>query len=616
LHCLCPSSKFHALGLAGLMPVLCCWGPREHEIGDTPPSTNFAEVPGAQCQEEPNDEMTLMKSSATTVSEGAYASLVVKVLCAEGLLGVDPNFNFEKMVMESLQDPFVSLNINDDREAFAKTTVKWKSNGNASWDEIFSTDLDNPQSFLCITVMDDDPIFGQDNVLVATGRSIGSLEIPLAEMPRNQLVTGWFKLHHPDVANSSMSHADREQKVEEMRKQKSDKSGKSGETPSKKDNGETPRKKDNGDCEQTCSDEDCKDPLDAGRVKLQLLLQTTLTKEFFARMKLAPKFKQSSPPLDLPGFLEDVSQVKRLIVQRLIVAPIMAFLYAISWENPLLSTALLCWHVFVCYHKQYISASLWVVLLLCFWHEIPKEKLQESDEPTSPSNVVEGVLKGGDVFVNKLGQGFKSAFAKPMKGAKQDGIAGLAKGMQKGFRSHIKHTTAAWTDLAGNVKSGVAGTLGEMGIHKLGLRDFQNILLVQPWLADVIRGLQPTAKTIHKSLDQVDGYFYWADFKTTCKIVGGVVFVLLISIVLKGYMGALSGYVYLIIGSLLILAKAKFFKGIVRAVQSFIALSLKPKAPYSKQDWFEAVDSEKRHRLQARRGRRERFPIAESSSSS
>jgi len=284
--------------------------------------------------------------------------------------------------------------------------------------------------------------------------------------------------------------------------------------------------------------------------------------------------------------------VKRLIVARLIVRPIQVFMYAISWEDPRLSFGLLCWHIFVCYHKTFVSASLWIVLMLCFWHDIPEPVVEKEEELTRTEK-----KKGTGKFISQLAKGGQGMFLKPLEGAKKDGIFGLATGVKKGIESNIKHTTSAWQGMASDVKgvaldvqSGIGGTLGGLGVHGIGLSELQNVLLVKPSLAQTVRGLQPTAKNARNSLQGLDDKFYWADVEFTKKIVGALAACLLISVLFHNYMGVVSGYGWLIVGSLVILAKSKVFNAVIAAIKAFISVWVKKKAALAGHTWFELID--------------------------
>jgi hypothetical protein len=407
-------------------------------------------------------------------------------------------------------------------------------------------------------------------------------------------VTGWYTLYHPEAAEDGMSLADRRKaRKEAQAKKKAEEVKRSPRRKTTVGHGQSPRlEKEKTKTTVDGADSDEEEEIPAGRVKLQLLLQTSATSEFFANLQPQPVFQESLPPLALPQFLEDISEIKRLVLERLILAPIKAFLFALSWENPILSTTLLCWHVFVCYHKMYISASLWIVFLLLFWHDIPKQQLLDED-----TDGVDDDGKGNGVtFAHELSEGMKGAFLKPMEGAKKDGFVGWARGMRQGFVGNVKHTTAAWgglanqaKDVAMQVKGGFADTLDGLGVHGIGLQEFQHLLLVKPSLAETIRGFQPTVSSIRGSLQMVDDYFYWADVKTTATITGVAAGCLLISLVFKEYMKVISGYGYLYIGILVIVAKASFFKAIVAAIKSFIAVAFKSKVPFKGRKWFEAT---------------------------
>mmetsp|Transcript_57459 Transcript_57459/g.91382 ORF Transcript_57459/g.91382 Transcript_57459/m.91382 type:complete len:144 (+) Transcript_57459:1-432(+) len=140
--------------------------------------------------------------------------------------------------------------------------------------------------------------------------------------------------------------------------------------------------------------------------------------------------------------------------------------------------------------------------------------------------------------------------------------------------------------MAHHVGDGLGGTLESIGIHGIGLQEFQHFLMVKPAYANLVRGLQPTVHSIRTSLQQVDDIFYWANFETTKKVVTGVGVCLAISIVFFWKMGTLSGYGYLYVGSLLLLCKAPMFKLLVSAIRSLITVCCKSNEPFKGKVWF------------------------------
>jgi hypothetical protein len=430
------------------MPTWCC-GERDSEKS---PRVGTPDVSAAQPSHDQDGAKLELKSLAArhSFSSGAYANLIVKVERAEGLMGMDITLNSSSLQLESTLDALVSMSVNHG-DPFGETSTQWQSTGSPFWNEDFSVELRHPQSFLCLKVLDDDPVLRHNSAL-AHDRDCGWIEVPLAHLPRNVPVTGWFSLNHPEL--------DRED------------AGKAQDA--------SARSEKSADSSKQSPPHSARELRDAGRIKLHLLMQTSATREFFANIKPAPVFKALLPPLNVPLFLEDITEIKRLIVQRLIVPPISAFFYAISWEAPVLSLLMICWHIFVCYHKEYISASLWVVFALLFWHKIPEQKVEKDpkEEAAKRASIGDGLTKGTATFLEESKAGVTAAFWKPIEGAKKGGIKGWANGIKEGAEGNIAHTVAAWQGMTKEIGQGIGSSFDQLGMHGIGLNEFQNLLLV------------------------------------------------------------------------------------------------------------------------------------------
>lgn len=507
------------------------------------------------------------ESSSSTASSSraggsrAFGTLTVRVERGKDLMGMDTNITVNGI--ETTLDAFVRLSLNG-QEPFGKTDVQWRSKGDPEWGQSFTVDLPHPKSFLCVYVADDDPIF-REGGLVSLNKNCGFIEIPLDKLPRNQKVKGWFVLNHPDQDQGTLG----------------DRSAGAAEAAA---------------VAAAAAAQDL--PPAAGRIQLELTLETTAMEEFKSYMtEQPPVFEKSLPPLDVPGFIGDLQEVKRLILQRLVLAPIKAAVFAISWENPALSFGVLVWHWFICYFPRFIWSSIWLAVLLCFWHEIPEQKSQDTPEgaegePEARKNLVTGLFGGALEAANRLGTGVKDMASKPVEGAKTGGLTGLAKGMKDGALSGITHTGSAVYSLGKGVHDGVRGTVDEIGssLHGPSLTEFQHILMLKPALRDMVRGQQPTVGNAHAQLRKVDDIFYWADALKTEKVVKGIAGVFVVSILFSGYSSVVSGYGYLILGTLVMISKAGVFKKVVRGITSAVAVKGRPKVAFKDIKWFEAVN--------------------------
>jgi len=341
-------------------------------------------------------------------------------------------------------------------------------------------------------------------------------------------------------------------------------------------------------------------PAGAGRLRLELLLETTLAQEVAGHMRPAPQFARSLPALDLPSFLGHVGEVKRLLVERLLLRPLLVVLYAISWQSPALSAAVLCWHWLLCYRPRFIWATVWLLVLLCFWHEIPQDGDGGGASPSlERTGVIGGTGQGLWSFGLHAYEGTKAVLTRPLEkaaeksrgrgivGAVVGGTAGLFQGTAEGAVGFVTHTGQAVVGLGVGVGGGVIGTLS--GLRSPGLAEFQHMIRISPALRDIVRSAQRPAQGAARGLQAVDDLFYWKDAKLTGKLVGIAGILLLLSVILSGYMGVVSGYLWLALGSLILMAQASFFSTAVAFALAVVAVATKPKAaaPFSRYDFFD-----------------------------
>merc|ERR1719382_2160143 len=88
-----------------------------------------------------------------------------------------------------------------------------------------------------------------------------------------------------------------------------------------------------------------------------------------------------------------------------------------------------------------------------------------------------------------------------------------------------------------------------------GLAEFQHMIHISPGLRDIVRAAQRPAKGAAQGLQAADDLFYWKDAKLTGKAVRAIGALLIFS----GCMGVVSGYLWLVLGSLILVAQASFF---------------------------------------------------------
>uniref|UniRef100_A0A7S2VMA3 C2 domain-containing protein n=1 Tax=Zooxanthella nutricula TaxID=1333877 RepID=A0A7S2VMA3_9DINO len=455
---------------------------------------------------------------------GATVRLTVRVVKAEGLLGMDiAGIDARNLSLARTLDALVSLTINDEEQPFGKTNVQWRSRGDPVWNEKFQVDIRHPRSYLCLSVLDDNPVFREGTAL-AWKQSCGFLEVPLWSLPRNRAVAGWFALNHPDIADNDSGLADRQEQLARVQ-----------------------------------SEETAKPPESAGRVKLELLLEMSFTQEVRGYLTPAPTFQASPPPLDLPGLLEDISEVRRLIFERLVLPPISAVMYAISWENLALTFAVVSCYWFLFFRPRFLWATVLSVCLLCFWHDIPEA--QEEVE-------VQEDVGGG-----------RRSLLRPVK----TGIF-LVDRVTKGVASVTNEVTRQVARGAGAIKDGVGDVIGVFGqIRGPNLTELQNLLLVMPGLSLTFRHLQPRVTSVRSGLESLDNMFYWGEGSATASIVKAVTFALVASVICSSYMGALSWYLFLLGGTFMTLTDTPVYK----APCAIMKASSRPQVPFKDCQWFE-----------------------------
>jgi len=521
----------------------------------------------------------LRRSTTGSALGGVGAStaglrLRVRIVRAQGLLGMDiAGMNMQSMSLQRTLDAYVTVGVNEEKEEFEKTAgrfgkteVKWKSKGDPEWNENFETFVKHRQSYLCIKVWDDDQLLGQDATSLAQ-RQCGFLEVPLWLLPRNSTVAGWFTLHHPELADEASSLADRQAKVEQQ--QHTDSGG-----------------------EGAASD----DAHSAGQVKLELFLEGTAMQEILSGMGPPPVFQASPPPLNLPQFIEDITEAKRIFLERLLLAAINAVKFSLSWENKALSFTVLCWYWFLFYWPCFIWSTVWVLVLLCFWHEMPKEskqqreatkKAQEADP--NKQGLIGGTVSGLGAVVGGVGGAAYSVLSKPVEGVRQGGVKGLVVGVKDGVVQGVGKATTGVVSGVSGIAGGFVGTISS--VRAPGLMEFQQILTLKPALKTTLRGVQPTLRSVHLSLQAADDFFYWGDFETTKKAVKAVLGALVLSIVLCSYMAIASWYCFFVLGSVVIMANASFFQVFVAFAKAVVAVLTRPRAPFVGCNWFQ-LDAE------------------------
>lgn len=539
--------------------MMCCTQRSEKDAakGKEDPEPVQSKSPAAGGSPGPSDAggKTDTSSDADRTQTGAngFARLSVTVVKAQDLMGMDvAGLNSDLSIHRTL-DACVKLAIND-KESFGQTKVVWKTKGDPFWDETFVTTLDHPKSYLCLSVWDDDSVF-QQGTMLAYLRQCGFLEIPLSMLPRNKTVTGWFTLNHPMQADSGLNVEERQAKLHDAQGVDVDGDGEIDEKP-------------------------------AGQVQLKLRLETTFKEEVKAHMTPAPKFETALPPLAVPQFLNDIFEIKRLLLNRLILAAVGSIMFAISWEKPAISATVLLWYMFLYFYPCYIWATVWFLLLLCFWHEIPEEKEPEDIPPTSPSSAsISGGVKG---VAQGFGGAVKTFVTKPIEGAKEGGAKGLVKGVGTGLVGGVKEAATGVATGVSNIAGGVKNTVG--GLHAPGLNEFQQILMLRPSLRDTVRGFQPTVGGVRGSLQKVDDLFYYGNVQTTKKIVKVVAGLMIASILFASWMSSISWYLFLLLGMAVISMKSSGFKLLLGVPLAVLAAKTRPQEAFQGCQWFE-VDS-------------------------
>eukprot|EP00928_Gymnodinium_smaydae_P032409 TRINITY_DN23483_c0_g1_i1.p1 TRINITY_DN23483_c0_g1~~TRINITY_DN23483_c0_g1_i1.p1 ORF type:complete len:550 (+),score=120.67 TRINITY_DN23483_c0_g1_i1:138-1787(+) len=454
-----------------------------------------------------------------------FATLRVHVERAEDLMGMDTRFSLRQLKVVKTLDAYVRLSINDEKQ-MGRTKVVWKSAGNPQWDEVFEGQVDHPKSYLCVFVCDDDDVFSQDSSaskLLTWQRNCGFLEIPLWELPLNTTVTGWFSLDHPTIVDTGGKLADR-QHLKQQREEASE-----------------------ADAEEES----------AGRIRLTLRLEAAPENEFWAYMQPAPSFEKSLPHLDVPQFIGDVQEIKRLLLERVLLPRFAAISYAISWENPALSTAILLWHWFLCYHTQYLCASFWLVLLMLFLRVDPRQRSssQRGSLRHKKSNLVTGLVGGTKSLLGGTASAVGGLVSKPLEGVAKGGVKGLAHGVKDGVVGVGTGYGKALVGAVTEVRGGIMGTVDLL--RGPSLKEFQQILQLTPGLRDLVRGLQPTVAGIRASLESVDDMFYWGNRRTTATLSIMITVCFTFALLLPYLASIVSRYIFLVLGTLVILAKAQ-----------------------------------------------------------
>lgn len=482
--------------------TICC-GPRPQATPRTAESPKFSR---------PDEDADGAGSAAPAAVGKGFGRLLVRVVRAEGLMGMDiSGVSVGKLSFDRTLDAYVTLRIDED-PLFGKTTVKWKSKGEAVWDERFEVNLKHPRAHLCLSVMDDDAVFRQDTT-IALLRHCGYIEVPLFAMPRNRAVTGWFTLMHPDLWDS--------------RPNPNSRGAQQDLAPPESVIAETPP---------------------AGRVKLELFLEATTFQEIRGNMREPPVFKEALPALNLPKFLDDIFEVKRLFLQQLILPPIAAISYALSWSNFLLGCVLTSWWVFLFFRPQFVCASVFFLVLLCFWHRKVEQSGGSSEQGTptgstgTPRTIQGALVKGGQILTT--------------------GAKGL--------------------------KDSVAGKLAY--IRRPGLQEFQQVLILFPSLKTTVRGLQPTVAKWRGALEKVEGIFYWGQGGPTRKLVGVIVTFLVLSLVFSQYTPIVTWYIALVGGTFVLAHNMVLVRLAIKLPRAVIATSTRPQVPFKGRAWFEATN--------------------------
>eukprot|EP00928_Gymnodinium_smaydae_P032410 TRINITY_DN23483_c0_g1_i2.p1 TRINITY_DN23483_c0_g1~~TRINITY_DN23483_c0_g1_i2.p1 ORF type:complete len:601 (+),score=116.42 TRINITY_DN23483_c0_g1_i2:70-1872(+) len=336
-------------------------------------------------------------------------------------------------------------------------------------------------------------------------------------------VTGWFSLDHPTIVDTGGKLADR-QHLKQQREEASE-----------------------ADAEEES----------AGRIRLTLRLEAAPENEFWAYMQPAPSFEKSLPHLDVPQFIGDVQEIKRLLLERVLLPRFAAISYAISWENPALSTAILLWHWFLCYHTQYLCASFWLVLLMLFLRVDPRQRSssQRGSLRHKKSNLVTGLVGGTKSLLGGTASAVGGLVSKPLEGVAKGGVKGLAHGVKDGVVGVGTGYGKALVGAVTEVRGGIMGTVDLL--RGPSLKEFQQILQLTPGLRDLVRGLQPTVAGIRASLESVDDMFYWGNRRTTATLSIMITVCFTFALLLPYLASIVSRYIFLVLGTLVILAKAQ-----------------------------------------------------------
>lgn len=539
---------------------MCCLWPRDAKEKSAKP----VEAPA------PRSSSREVGEQAVRPDAVGFARLTVRVECGSGLRGMDIS-GIARGGLEKTLDAYVTMAINDE-EFFGRTEVKWRCRGSATWQESFRAEVAHPQSYLCVAIWDDDEVFQRDSAITHE-RLCGFLEVPLWSLPRNSPVDGWFSLHAPELKDESLGIQGRQTKLAMMREELEAKQEEKGEQREQ--------------------------PEPAGRVRLQLLLETTKMKEFKGYLKESPSFETTLPPLDLTQFLEDVQEAKRILLNRLIFALVGSVTYALSWQRPLLSLVVLCWYWFLFFKPRFLWATVWCLVLLCFWHEIPHEagaadhpRRALSRSPTSKLNLVTGAFRGVSGAVWGVGDAAYTVLARPLEGLSRGGIKGWAVGVKDGIVEGVGKAGAGVVDGVSDVADGVVGTF--TGMRAPGINEFQQILTLMPSLKVLVRQYQPTLQNVRGQLESVDALFYWGrDLHGACRAtklaVRSAVVLLVLSLVFSRSLGSISWYLFLGMGSLVILLHAPGVRSSIGAALAAKAVLTRP-AALEGCDWFEKFE--------------------------
>lgn len=282
---------------------------------------------------------------------GPYATLSIDIVKGKDLIGADTS-----LVLTPTSDPFVEVEL-DDMLVYHTPTVNMALH--PEWYHHGSIDIVSAMSMVRLQVLDKD--------IVKQNDKIGFVEFCVADIPFDAQVEGWMELRFQENLQRTSWH-----RYEAHCRARDDSTVASGKTsgdtvPKLQPAGDKgfPRatmKKRNGSLFSSCVEQACATGggganvitgfrYNAGEilVRLQLLRLTTVTDGILALAVDPPRPEHHgsyvttdiAPMLDAQGLVDDVSDIKRIMLDTCLRSVTFFMLYIVRWRCPPLTAAIL-----------------------------------------------------------------------------------------------------------------------------------------------------------------------------------------------------------------------------------------------------------------------------------